>query len=78
VSNEDPYVQIVEKLLIANDDTLDNIMIRNSDVDNSKFNFPHFLNRTSWFVENFPMHKGFLKRKKQRHAEKKKKQTIAH
>jgi hypothetical protein len=46
-------------------------MVRNLNVDESKFNFPRFLNRTQWGVENFPMRKGYMKNKKQRYKDKK-------
>lgn len=63
----------VEALLIHNDESLEQFIVRNKDVDKSKFNYSRFINRTIWGQNNFPMHKGFLKRKKQRKTEKRKK-----
>jgi uncharacterized protein YlxW (UPF0749 family) len=53
----------LEKLLRNNDDTLEKFMIRNSNVDESNLNFPHFLNRTIWTDQSFPMRTGFSARK---------------
>jgi hypothetical protein len=70
VSKEEPYVEEIEKLLLANDKTLESFMVRNLDVDQSKFNFPHFLSRTNWNIKDFPMRKGQLKNHRQRRAKK--------
>jgi hypothetical protein len=62
VSSEKPYVEFIKDLLKRNDEALEKFIIRNSNVDESKFNFPHFLNRTIWTKTDFPMLTSFSKR----------------